>query len=72
MKFVALLILIDLVEAVVAVVAKLFWPAAAQPADADDPWAQRNDLRMASLENAPEAGHTEVDAAIAAQINGVD
>ncbi len=56
----------------VVLVVKLLWPAAPPVADPDDPWAQHNDTRMPSLEHPAEPGQTEVDAAVAAQINGVD
>ena len=49
---------------------KLFWPAHSSANGQGDPWAQRNDERMPSLEKAPQAGDTSVDAAIAAQIVG--
>jgi hypothetical protein len=53
-----------------ALALKLFWPArAAEPAESD-PWAQHNESRMPSLERAPEARGTSVDAAVAAQVMG--
>jgi hypothetical protein len=56
----------------VTLIGRLFWPAAQTNPGSDTNWEQHNEQRMPSLETAPEAGHTEVDAAIAAQINGVD
>lgn len=58
--------------AAVALVARLFWPAGRSEPGPDGNWQQHNDQRMPSLETVPEPGHTEVDAAVAAQINGVD
>ena len=56
----------------VTLIGRLFWPAAQAEPGPDTNWEQHNEQRMPSLETAPEPGHTEVDAAIAAQINGVD
>jgi hypothetical protein len=57
---------------VLAVVARLFWSPARPEAGPDDNWQQHNELRMPSLEAAPDPGHTEVDAAVAAQELGID
>jgi hypothetical protein len=67
-----LIILAAVTVAAVLLVLRLFWPSRPASTDADDPWAQHNDSRMPSLEKLPTAGDTSVDAAIAAQINGVD
>ena len=67
---VALLALVALFA--LALVARLFWPAAQPQPGPDSDWDQHNEQRMPSLENAPHPGSTEVDAAVAAQINGVD
>lgn len=61
-----------LLAAVAVLIARLFWAASSQASDPDDPWAQHNELRTPSLEQPPEASDTSVDAAIAAQINGVE
>ena len=55
----------------VALVLRLFRPRPAPPVDQSDPWAQHNELRMPSLEEAPQAGDTEVDAAVAVQDLGI-
>ena len=68
----ALVVIALVMFVAVTLIGRLFWPAAEAEPGPDSNWDQRNDERMPSLENAPEAGHTEVDAAIAAQINGVD
>ena len=70
--FAALIVLAGLIGFALLLVSKLFWPARRAAADADDPWAQHNERRTPSLEHAPEAGSTEVDAAVAAQIMGSD
>lgn len=49
---------------------KLFWPKPEEATGGDDQWAQHNDSAMPSLEKAPGARDTSVDAAIAAQIVG--
>jgi hypothetical protein len=56
--------------AAVALMLKLFWPKAAQEPGASDNWAQHNEARSPSLEKAPEAGDTEIDAAVLFQIVG--
>ena len=53
-------------------VARLFWPASQSAADSEDPGAQHNELRTPSLEQPSEARDTSVDAAVAAQITGID
>ena len=55
---------------VVALFLKLFWPKAAQEPNASDNWAQHNETRSPSLEKVPEAGDTEIDAAVLFQIVG--
>ena len=70
--FAALIVLAALIGLALLLVGKLFWPARGSAPDADDPWAQHNERRTPSLEHAPEAGSTEVDAAVAAQIMGSD
>lgn len=56
----------------VALVVRLFWPRPTHEPDAADDWAQRNDLRVPSLEHPPEAQDTALDAAVASQIIGID
>lgn len=56
----------------VTLVGRLFWPAADVEPGPDANWEQRNDERTPSLETAPGAGNTEVDAAVAAQELGID
>ena len=68
----ALIVVALVLFVAVTLVGRLFWPAAEPEPGPDTNWEQHNDERMPSLETAPEAGHTEIDAAIAAQINGVD
>jgi hypothetical protein len=68
----ALTILALVLFIALTLVGRLFWPAADAEPGPETNWQQHNDERMPSLEAAPKAGHTEVDAAIAAQINGVD
>jgi hypothetical protein len=60
-----------IVAGFVALLLKLLWPKRQESADAGDPWAQHNESAMPSLENAPEAGDTAVDAAVAAQDLGL-
>lgn len=57
--------------AAAALVAWLFWSRSPSDDAADANWEQRNDLRMPSLENAPQPGNTEVDAAVAAEDMGI-
>ncbi|HEX5238499.1 MAG TPA: hypothetical protein VFW39_08560 [Sphingomicrobium sp.] len=68
----ALIVVALVLFVAVTLVGRLFWPAADSEPGPDDNWEQRNEERMPSLETAPEAGHTEVDAAVAAQELGVD
>lgn len=56
----------------VTLVGRLFWPAADAEPGPDTNWEQHNDQRMPSLETVPEAGHTEVDAVVAAQELGIE
>jgi hypothetical protein len=56
----------------VTLVGRLFWPAARVDPGPDTNWEQHNDERMPSLEHAPGAGNTELDAAVAAQELGAD
>jgi hypothetical protein len=68
----AVIIIGAIALAAVLLVVRLAWPARRVISVSADPWAQRNDVRMPSLERVPEAADNAVDAAIAAQINGVD
>ena len=65
------LVLVVLTAGAVALLLKLFWPKAAHGPDAADNWEQHNDLRTPSLEKAPEADNTAVDAAVAVQDMGI-
>ena len=58
--------------AVAALAARLLWPTARPEPGPETNWEQHNDTRMPSLENAPQAGDTAVDAAVAVQDMGID
>jgi hypothetical protein len=68
----ALVVVALIVLVAVTLVGRLFWPAAQAEPGPDTNWEQNNDERMPSLEHAPAAGNTEVDAAVAAQELGID
>jgi hypothetical protein len=57
---------------VAAVVARLFWPVARPEPIGETNWEQHNELQMPSLEKAPQAGDTAVDAAVAVQDMGLE
>jgi hypothetical protein len=69
---IALAVVALIVFVAVTLVGRLFWPAVQAEPGPDTNWEQHNDERMPSLENAPAAGNTEVDAAVAAQDLGID
>ena len=71
MTSLTLLIVVLGAIAVAALAARLFWPTARREPGPDTNWEQHNDTRMPSLENAPKAGDTAVDAAVAAQDMGL-
>jgi hypothetical protein len=66
----SMLLILCLCLAAILLVWKLFWPHRSSALDANDPWAQHNEQRTPSLESAPAAGATEVDAAVAAEMTG--
>lgn len=68
----ALVVVALVLLAALTLVGRLFWPTAQVEPGSDTNWEQHNDERMPSLENAPAAGDTEVDAAVAAEDMGID
>jgi FtsZ-interacting cell division protein ZipA len=71
MTSLTLLIVVLGAIAVAALTARLFWPSPRREPRPETNWEQHNDTRMPSLENAPKAGDTAVDAAVAVQDIGL-